>query len=112
MKILSYGFLLAILLVPSTVVTATAKTFLQPAEIDASRLLPPPPADGSPAAKAELTELEQIVAARTPDALAQAVSDDRTENPTIYRDVIGAGFDLKALPATARMLDDVMEEQR
>jgi acid phosphatase (class A) len=80
--------------------------------IDATVLLPPPPPDGSPAQKAELAEVEQTVAARTPDALQLATSDDRTEDPTIYRVVIGDGFDLKKLPATSRMLDDVMSVQR
>ncbi|HTW36278.1 MAG TPA: phosphatase PAP2 family protein [Rhizomicrobium sp.] len=80
--------------------------------IDATQLLPPPPADGSPAAKAERAELDQVVAARTPEMLAQATQDDAIENPTIYRAVIGEGFDLDKLPATSKMLTDVMREQR
>jgi acid phosphatase (class A) len=112
MKSLRLRLLLSILLALAFAIPASARSFLQSSEIEASRILPPPPVDNSPAAKAELAELEQIVAARTPAALAQAVSDDATEDPTVYRDVIGPGFDLKALPATARMLDDVMEEQR
>ena len=81
-------------------------------DVDATHLLPPPPADGSPAAKAELAEVERTVAQRTPEALAQATNDDRLEDPTIYRGVIGDGFDLDKLPATAKMLGDVMSAQR
>jgi acid phosphatase (class A) len=100
---------LALLLAGAMIGAAAAKPTL---DIDASHLLPPPPADGSPAAKAELAEVEQAVAERTPDALAQATSDDGTEDPTIYRGVIGDGFDLEKLPATAKMLADVMSAQR
>lgn len=85
--------------------------FAQPA-IDVTRILPPPPADGSPAQKAELAEVEATVAARTPDALAQATADDRLENPMIYQGVLGAGFDLDNLPATAKLFRDVMSTQR
>ena len=81
-------------------------------DIDVTELLPPPPADGSPAQKAELAEVEQAVATRTPDALQQATADDRLENPAIYRGVIGGGFDLDKLPATAGMFADVMSAQR
>jgi acid phosphatase (class A) len=81
-------------------------------EVDATHLLPPPPADGSPAQKAELAEVDRLVAARTPEMLAEATRDDEIENPTIYRGVIGDGFDLDKLPATAKMLGDVMSAQR
>jgi acid phosphatase (class A) len=100
---------LALQLAGATIGAAAANPTL---DIDASYLLPPPPADGSPAAKAELAEVEQAVAERTPDALAQATRDDGTEDPTIYRGVIGDGFDLEKLPATAKMLADVMSAQR
>src|ERR1700728_1589375 len=93
--------------------TAAGAVAAKPAvDIDAALILPPPPADGAPAAKAELVELDQIVAARTPEMLAQATQDDEIENPTIYRAVIGDGFDLDKLPATSKMLADVMREQR
>jgi acid phosphatase (class A) len=107
MKLWSVYLALAIVLAPASA------TYAGPGlDIDPQRLLPPPPADGSPAQKAELAETEQAVAARSPEALAQATSDDAIENPTIYRVVIGDGFDLDKLPATSKMLADVMREQR
>ena len=107
MKLWSVYLALAIVLAPSSA------TYAGPGlDIDPQRLLPPPPADGSPAQKAELAETEQAVATRSPEALAQATSDDAIENPTIYRVVIGDGFDLDKLPATSKMLADVMREQR
>ncbi|HUO91775.1 MAG TPA: phosphatase PAP2 family protein [Rhizomicrobium sp.] len=80
--------------------------------IDVTRILPPPPADGSAAQKAELAEVEATVAARTPAALAEATADDRLENPMIYRSVVGTGFDLEKLPLTAKLFADVMGAQR
>ena len=112
MKALSSGLPLLIALALAFAVPAYSDSMLSPGEIDAARILPPPPADGSPEAKAELAELDRIVAARTPEMLAQATLDDEIENPTIYRAVIGDGFDLDKLPATSRMLADVMTEQR
>jgi acid phosphatase (class A) len=97
----------AVLAIASGAVAAKSSS-----DIDPQLLLPAPPADGTPAQKAELAEVEQAVAARTPDALAQATQDDAAENPTIYRVVIGDGFDLDKLPATSKMLADVMREQR
>ena len=97
------------LLIAFAPLSASAKPLVT---IDPARLLPPPPADGSPAQKAELSEVEQAVSARTPEMLAQAKADDALENPTIYRSVLGDGFDLDKLPATAKLFDDVMSTQR
>lgn len=100
---------LALVIVLAPVCAANAGPSI---DIDPAQLLPPPPADGSPAQKAELAETEQAVATRTPEALQQATHDDETENPTIYRVAIGDGFDLDKLPATSKMLDGVMSVQR
>lgn len=85
---------------------------LSSAELDASRILPPPPAEGSAAAASELSELRAVVAARTPATLAQAKSDDETKNASIFADAMGAGFDLKALPATAKLMAEVRAEEK
>lgn len=80
-------------------------------DIDAARLLPPPPADGSDAAKAERAELHRIISARTPERFAQAKWDDEHENPTIFAATIGQGFDLEKLPATSALLAVVQNDQ-
>jgi acid phosphatase (class A) len=93
--------------------SATAKPiFLSPSDYDPGLLLPAPPADGSDAQKAELSELESIQASRSADAFARADSDDRTENATIFRTTIGDGFDLAKLPATAKLLADVRNDEK
>jgi acid phosphatase (class A) len=89
-----------------------AAHLLSATEIEASRLLPPPPAQGSAMAKAETAELHAIEAARTPDALARAKSDDATKNASIFAEAMGPGFDLKALPATAKLMSQVRREEK
>ncbi|HXR95108.1 MAG TPA: phosphatase PAP2 family protein [Rhizomicrobium sp.] len=82
---------------------------LGPAQIDASHLLPPPPAAGSPQAQAEVAELHAIAARATPAMMAAAKRDARDESPALFDKVLG--FDVMALPATAKLLDDVVKEQ-
>jgi acid phosphatase (class A) len=87
-------------------------TFLSAAELDSSRFLPPPPAEGSPAANAEAVELHAIEAARSADALTHARSDDHTKDASIFAEAMGRGFDLKALPATAKLMSEVRREEK
>lgn len=76
-------------------------------DIDPARLLPPPPAEGSAATKAELAELHRVIAASSPERMAQARWDDDHEDASAFFATAGAGFDLKALPATAEVLQAV-----
>lgn len=85
--------------------------YLTADDIDPARLLPPPPIDGSAQALAEVAELRRIAAAATPDRWARAKWDNDNEDGTIFQSAIAAGYDLKALPATARLLDEVRNEE-
>jgi acid phosphatase (class A) len=82
---------------------------LSPAERDAARLLPPPPRPGSPAAKAEVAELHAIAERSAPDVVAAAARDAMDQKPDMFNEALG--FDAMALPATARLLTAVFEEQ-
>lgn len=86
--------------------------FLIASELDASRLLPPPPVEGSAAARAELADLHAMEGARTPQTLAHAKSDDVTKDASIFAAAMGPGFDLKALPATAKLMAEVRKEEK
>ncbi|CAN5673300.1 phosphatase PAP2 family protein [soil metagenome] len=86
--------------------------FLSATELDAARFLPPPPPSGSAIATAELAELHAIEKARTPEMLAQAKSDDVTKDASIFVEAMGPGFDLKALPATAKLMAEVRNEEK
>lgn len=88
---------------------------LTPADIDAAGLLPPPPPEGSPRAAAELAELAElraIEAGVSEGARAQARSDDAVKDGSIFAEAIGPEFDLTRLPATARLLDLVRNEEK
>ena len=81
----------------------------QAAQVDPSRVLPPPPAPGSPLARSEVAELHAIAQRATPDMRAAAKRDSDDERPDLFNDVLG--FDVMALPATSKLLNDVVKEQ-
>jgi acid phosphatase (class A) len=88
---------------------ADAAALLGPVQIDGSRLLPPPPVAGSPQAQAEVAELHAIAGRATPDMMTAAKHDSDDERPDLFNNVLG--FDLMALPATSKLLNDVVQEQ-
>jgi len=89
---------------------AAASRFLQPSDLDPTQLLPPPPLDDALAAVEGRAELARLATHRSPDRLAQARHDDEIEDVTVFAGVIGPGFDLKRLPATARLFEDLRRE--
>jgi len=90
--------------------TKTLKV-LTAAEIDPSRLLPPPPADGSESQRKELKEVERLVETRSKERFAQAKWDNEHEDPTAFAATLGPTFNLQKLPATAKLLAAVMNDQ-
>ena len=89
--------------------TQPVSRFLEPADLDPALVLPPPPADGSDAARAELAELHTIQEARTPERLSQARHDDELEDVRAIADVL-PNFDIARLPATAKLFADLRNE--
>ena len=100
--------ILVLLLLAAAVVPAPAAALLAPADVDASRLLPPP-APGSALARSELTELHAIHGRATLAMNAAASRDSADEKPDLFDGVLG--FDVMALPATAKVLSEVQEEE-
>jgi acid phosphatase (class A) len=98
--------LFAFVILVSAAATAQA-ALLDKGEID--RLLPPPPQTGSPDAKAEVAELHAIAQRTTAEMLAAAKRDAADEQPNLFNNVLG--FDVMSLPATSRLLDDVVKEE-
>lgn len=86
--------------------------FLEPDELVPAQTLPAPPADGSPAQRAELAELHRIEKTRTAAQFAEAKadSDDATENVLAFAAVMGTGFQLERLPATSKLFQDLRHE--
>ena len=102
-SLVSFLFAVACLLGPARA------AMLDPAEIDAAHLLPPPPAADSSRAKAEVAELHAIASASSPALIEAARRDDGDEKPDLFNAALG--FDLAALPATSKMMNDVLKEE-
>ena len=101
----------AIALVLLARVAIAEPAFLSPAQINPSELLPPPPADGSNAAKAELAELHRIEDTRTAERFVQAKSDGDNETVTLFANALGSSFDLTKLPATAKLFSGIVHDE-
>lgn len=91
-----------------TVAAAEAKndagvSLLSQADLDPALVLPPPPRADGPGARAELVELHAMQAGRTPAMEADARRDGDTKDASIFAGVLGARFDLKQLPETAKL---------
>jgi acid phosphatase (class A) len=103
---------------PKVATAASAKApmptklkFLAATEIDPSRLLPPPAKDGSAVQQKEMAEVKNLIHTRSKERYTEAIWDARHEDPTPFAAVIGSDFDLTKLPATAKLLEDVLHDQ-
>jgi acid phosphatase (class A) len=85
--------------------------YLTPQQIDPSRLLAPPPKDGSPVQQEEMAAVKRLIHSRTADRYAQAKWDAEHEDATPFAVTIGPVFDLTKLHATAKLLESVLHEQ-
>ena len=90
---------------PKTLVYLTAE------QIDPSRLLPPPPKDGSPVQQEEMAAVKRLIHSRTPERYAQAKWDAEHEDATPFAAAVGPAFDLAKLPATAKLMESVLHDQ-
>jgi acid phosphatase (class A) len=88
-----------------------ALVFLKSAQIDPSRLLPPPPRDGSEVQQNEMAAVKHLIETRSPERYKRAVWDAEHEDATPFAAAIGEGFNLAKLPATAQLLKNVLNDQ-
>jgi acid phosphatase (class A) len=101
----------AVLVLASSIFCAGAAdaAMLDPATIQPGQFLPPPPAEGSPAAKAEMQEVNDIIARSSAAEIAKAGKDDADEGPDIFNDALG--FDVRTRPETLKLLTLVADEE-
>ena len=78
-------------------------SFVSANAVDASQLLPPPPAPGSFQAGEELKTLHQIGHDASPAAITAAKSDAKNETVFLFAPAMGAAFDAQHDPATAAL---------
>lgn len=102
----SAGCLVALALVP-----AGAAPFALTSPIVAAEILPAPPAAGSPAEKADLAEVARVQTLAGAGRQAVAAADGKTKSVAAFAGVIGPGFDLAKLPATAKLFDDIRDTE-
>lgn len=91
---------------------AHAATYIAPDAIDLDRLLPPPPADDSPAGRADLETVLQVQADRTPAQLARAARVAPQNSFSFAAPVLGENFTAEKLPRTAVLLNEIYTEAR
>ncbi len=88
---------------------AASSAILDPATIEPGQYLPPPPTEGSPAANAEMMEVNDIIARSSAAEIAAAAKDDADEGPDIYNGVLG--IDVKNRPELLKLLNIVADEE-
>ena len=86
--------------------------FVDARAIDAARILPPPPAPGSLAAKADLAAVLQVQAWRTPDQVAWAQLVDKFDVFAIFGadNLLGPDFSRETHPLLAALFKDLTED--
>ena len=80
--------------------------------IAVERVVPPPPARSSRIEQDEIAEIHRVQGLATPAAIALAKHDNDVEDPSIFAEVIGPGWDLSSLPKTKFLLKKVMVVDR
>ena len=82
--------------------------YLTETEANPDRLAAPPPAKDSPEIAREMAHLRGIIAAASPERLAQADADGNNETPSVFD--AATGKTLSNLPATSKLLKAIIEE--
>jgi acid phosphatase (class A) len=106
-----FAIFLSTLLIAGGLARSGQAHFVMPADIDATEMLPAPPADESAENKAEIQQLRQIESQRTPADVARAQADAAEKDIFIFKTVLGDGFNAKALPLTAALSAHVEEDE-
>jgi acid phosphatase (class A) len=98
---------LGILISCAGCLSAHDTAFVDANQVDITKLLPAPPADGSAMQKSELAELHNIQANRTPAMVAAAEADAGEKDMFIFRTTLGPAFSPGALPMTTTLSADI-----
>jgi acid phosphatase (class A) len=86
-------------------------SYLAAGQIDLMRLLPPPPAEGSAQAAAEMAEVVALEATRTPARAAQALADVPEGAPDMFGAVLGPALTAERLPRLAALFERLGETE-
>lgn len=106
------GVLLFCCLVGVQAPVVNAAPFAGVADMKAEALLPTPPVAGSAAEKADLAEVLRTQHEAGAARFAASAADGKVKSVAAFAPVIGPGFDLKKLPATVRLFDDIRDTEK
>ncbi len=101
---------LAALLAAGPALAAEAP-YLTAAQVDLMRLLPPPPAQGSPVDLAEMEEVVSVERTRTPARAALATADAAETVFDMFGALLGPRFAPAAIPAATRLFARLEETE-
>ena len=99
-----------LLLFAGLLARATSVNFVEPAALNLSALLPPPPAAGSPATRIELDQVLALQTARTPEQAARCAQIETEDIWLFGSEVVGPWFTAANLPRTAAFFAQVRED--
>jgi acid phosphatase (class A) len=77
--------------------------YINPEILESGIVIAPPPSANSDAGKADLAEIHQVEATRTPAQVRSAQSDEKGENIFLFHNVMGEKFSPETLPLVAEL---------
>lgn len=108
---LRLALVLAVLCLPPLRAADQAAPYLAPSALDYAALLPPPPAEGSAEAAADLEETYEVYRHRTPDERARGVAEVKL-SPFHFSPVIGPWFEPGRFPKTEALFKELERESK
>ncbi|UAK23207.1 phosphatase PAP2 family protein [Sphingomonas nostoxanthinifaciens] len=86
--------------------------FLTPEKFDPAKLLPPPAAEGTPEARAELAFLQAEDKVRTTAEATEAAAEGKLKSTAVFAGVLGPRFDPATLPVTTALFATLRQEEK
>ncbi len=88
---------------PAAPRTPPVPTYIDPAAIHPELVLGPPPQPGTPAEAADLAEVHRLYDPASPELIAFAQKDARSQNIFLFSTIFGEGYTAQALPLIAAL---------
>lgn len=90
----------------------TTAVYVDAAALGSATVVAPPPGHGSAAEAADLAEVHAVMSKASAAETATAQTDANAESIFLFANVLGPGFNAKALPLTAAFSDHLINDAR